>query len=163
MDPASLRVVRRAIDHPDARALVSAVQQVYVDLYGGEDATPIEPGHFDPPDGSFFVGYLGDRPVASGAWRMRPDVAEELGMASPAEIKRMYVESAARGHGLARRVLAHLELTAREAGATHLVLETGEPQVEAIGLYTAAGYTPIAPFGHYRCAPEVRCFARRLG
>lgn len=163
MSSPPLLLVRLPIEHPDAQGLIEAVQQVYVGLYGERDLTPIEPGYFDPPQGSFFIGYLGDRPVASGAWRFRPDVAEELGLDAPAEIKRMYVDPNARGQGLARRMLAHLETTAQRVGATDMILETGRPQVEAISLYTSSGYTPITPFGHYRDAPEVRCFAHRLG
>lgn len=158
-----LLLVRRPFEHPDAQRLVAEVQQVYVGLYGGPDETPLEPGYFDPPMGSFFVGYVDGEPVATGAWRFRPDVASELGLVRPAELKRMYVVPARQGTGLARRVLTHLEETARDAGATDMILETGAPQVAAIGLYTSSGYAPVAPFGHYRCAPDVRCFARHLG
>ena len=31
-----------------------------------------------------------------------------------------------------------------------MVLETGGPQVEAVGLYRATGYTDIGRFGHYK-------------
>ncbi len=58
--------------------------------------------------------------------------------------------------------VGYLEETAREHGATDLILETGAPQTAAIGLYESAGYTPVPPFGHYRCAPDNRCFARSL-
>jgi GNAT superfamily N-acetyltransferase len=157
-----LRIARVAISHLDAQALVEAVQEVYVGLYGSRDETPIEPGYFDPPQGSFFVGYLADRPVATGAWRFRPDLAAELGLVNPAEIKRMYVVPEAQRAGHARTMLAHLERTAQEAGATELILETGAPQTAAIALYTASGYLPIPSFGHYRWSPVNRCFARRL-
>jgi hypothetical protein len=43
-----------------------------------------------------------------------------------------------------------------------VVLETGLAQPEAIALYTSAGYTPIAGFGHYKDAPLSRSFARDL-
>lgn len=157
-----MRIVRRPIEHPDAQLLIEKVQQVYVELYGSQDETPLEPGYFDPPQGSFYVAYSGQRPVGTGAWRFRPDVAAELAMPRPAEIKRMYVDPSARGLGVARQLLAHLELTAAEQGASHLILETGEPQREAIGLYTSSGYLPVAPFGHYRHEAQVRCFARSL-
>ncbi|MCD6640440.1 MAG: GNAT family N-acetyltransferase [Nocardioides sp.] len=159
----ALRIERVAIDHPDAQRLIEEVQQFYVSLYGGRDDSPIEPGYFDPPMGSFFVGYLGDEAVATGAWRFRPDVGAELGIEVPAEIKRMYVVPRAQGRGLARTMLAHLERTARAAGARTMILETGAPQVAAIGLYTASGYERIESFGHYRWSDTNRCFARPLG
>lgn len=161
MSPA-LRIERVPITHPDAQVLVEAVQEVYVGLYGGRDETPIEPGYFDPPQGSFFVGYLEDRPVASGAWRFRPDVATELGLANPAEVKRMFVVPDAQRAGHARAMLRHLEATASRNGATHMILETGAPQAAAIALYTSSGYAPIPSFGHYRWSPVNRCFARAL-
>ncbi len=157
----ALRIERVPIGHPDAQLLVEAVQEVYVGLYGSRDETPIEPGYFEPPQGSFFVGYLGGRPVASGAWRFRPDLANEV-RPTPAEIKRMFVVPEFQRSGRARAMLAHLEQTAAAAGATDVVLETGAPQVAAIALYTASGYVPIPGFGHYRRSPVNRCLARRL-
>jgi GNAT superfamily N-acetyltransferase len=82
--------------------------------------------------------------------------------ASAVEVKRMYVVPAARGRGLARTMLAHLERTAAEAGADVVVLETGLRQPEAIALYESSGYRPIPGFGHYRGAPLSRCFAKPL-
>ncbi len=111
--------------------------------------------------GAFFVGYLDDAPVATGAWRRRTDV-EFGGTWQTAEIKRMYVVARARRVGLARAMLAHLEETARAAGAEAMVLETGMRQPEAITLYVTAGYTPVPGFGFYKDEPLSRCFARSL-
>ena len=155
-------VVRHPITHPDAARLVEEVQQEYVVRYGGRDETPLEPGYFDSPQGAFFVGYLDGMPVATGAWRRRRDVLVD-GTDNSAEIKRMYVTAEARGRGLARAMLAHLEETARAAGADLMVLETGLAQPEAIALYESSGYAPIPGFGFYKDAPLARCFARRLG
>jgi len=154
-------VVAHPITHPDAARLVEEVQEEYVVRYGGRDETPLEPGYFEPPAGAFFVGYLDGVPVATGAWRRRRDVLVD-GSDDTAEIKRMYVSPDARGRGLARAMLAHLEATARAAGAEVMVLETGLAQPEAIALYESSGYTPIAGFGFYKDAPLARCFARRL-
>ena len=156
-----LLLVRVPFGHPDAMRLIGAVQQEYVARYGGIDETPLEHAMFDPPRGSFFVGYLGDTPVASGAWRRRDDVTA-LGSTATAEIKRMYVAPEARGRGLARRMLAHLEATAAEAGAEVTILETGTKQPEALALYESAGYLGVPKFGFYCHAPESRCFGKRL-
>lgn len=156
----ALDIVRVDYGHPDALRLVEEVQQEYVVRYGGRDETPLDPLMFAPPEGSFFVGYAGGDAVATGAWR-RSDVAA-LGTDRTAEIKRMYVAPRAQRAGHARRMLAHLEATARAAGFAALVLETGDKQPEAIALYVSSGYEPIAPFGHYRDSPSNRCFARLL-
>jgi len=155
------RIERLPITHPDAALLVEEVQGEYVARYGGRDETPIDPTYFEEPHGAFFVGYLDDRPVATGAWRRRTDV-EVDGSSRSAEVKRMYVVPRARGLGLARAMLAHLEDTARAAGAEAMVLETGLRQPEAIALYESSGYRPIAGFGYYKDAPLSRCLARSL-
>jgi len=156
-----LRIERVGFGHPDAVRLIEEVQAEYVVRYGGPDDTPLDPAMFDPPGGSFFVGYIDDVPVATGAWRMRSDV-EALGTIRTAEIKRMYVAPAARGAGHARGMLAHLEQTAAAGRAEVMILETGLAQPEALALYQSSGYTPIPPFGYYKWAPTVRCFAKRI-
>jgi GNAT superfamily N-acetyltransferase len=155
------RIERLPITHPDSALLVEEVQGEYVARYGGPDETPIDPTYFEEPNGAFFVGYLDGRPVATGAWRRRTDVLVG-GSSLTAEVKRMYVVPSARGRGLARQMLAHLEDTARAAGAEVMVLETGARQPEAITLYQSSGYLPIPGFGFYRDSPISRCMARRL-
>jgi GNAT superfamily N-acetyltransferase len=157
---AGWEVRRVGYGHLDAMQLIEQVQAEYVARYGGPDDTPLDPLMFEPPEGSFFVGYLDGAPVATGAWR-RSGV-EAFGTTATAEIKRMYVVPRARGRGLARRMLAHLEDSARAAGARAFVLETGLPQPEAIALYETSGYTSIPPFGYYRDEPVSRCFAKLL-
>jgi GNAT superfamily N-acetyltransferase len=156
-----LRLERVGFGHPDALLLIEEVQQEYVARYGGRDDTPLDPLMFEPPAGSFYVGYLDDVPIASGAWRRRGDV-EVFGTTETAEVKRMYVAPAGRGRGLARAVLAHLERTAATGGARAMVLETGTAQPEAIALYESSGYTPVPGFGHYTWSPQSRCFGKEL-
>jgi GNAT superfamily N-acetyltransferase len=159
--PGLLRIERVPYGHPDALLLVEEVQAEYVRRYGSRDDTPVDPTAFEPPGGSFFVGYASDLPVAMGAWRMRTDV-EALGTTRCAEGKRMYVVASARGMGHARAILAHLERTAAEAGAEVMILETGVPQHEGIALYESSGYAAIPGFGFYKDFPDNRCFARRI-
>lgn len=156
-----LRIVRVGWGHPDALTLIEAVQEEYVQRYGGRDDTPLDPAMFDPPRGSFFVGYDDGVPVASGAWRRREDVAA-FGTTEAAEIKRMFVVPEGRGRGHARAMLAHLERTAADVGAQVMILETGTAQPEAIALYESSGYVRIPSYGHYAWSPENRCFAKQL-
>lgn len=159
--PAStLRLVPVGFSHPDAHRLIEAVQEEYVERYGDRDSTPLDRLMFEPPHGSFFVGYVDDEPVASGAWRTAAVTA--FGEDRVAEIKRMYVAQEHRGAGHARAVLAHLERTAHEAGYRAMVLETGRAQPEAIALYESAGYTPVDPFGHYTWSPLSVHLGKRL-
>ena len=148
-----------AIGDPDAQVLVEAVQGEYVARYGSRDVSPIDHSEFVAPNGAFFLGYLDGVPVVSGAWRRRDDV-DVAGTTVTAEVKRMYVAPSARGLGLARRMLAHLEATACAAGIRAVVLETGIRQPEAISLYESSGYERIEGFGYYRDSPLSRCFAK---
>ena len=149
------------LDHPDARTLVARALAFYVELYGGDgDSDPMDAAEFAAPDGAFFVGYRDGVPVVTGGWRWVG--ITRLGTSATAEIKRMYVADDARGLGLARQMLAHLEATARAAGHGALVLSTGAPQLAAVGLYSSAGYLPIEPFGHYADHPGCRCFGKLL-
>lgn len=156
----TVEIQRVAYGHPDAARLIEEVQAEYVVRYGGPDETPLDRLMFEPPDGSFFVGYVDGRPVATGAWRR--STVEALGAVRTAEVKRMYVSPTVRGRGLARQMLAHLEADAAEHGAQAMVLETGLAQPEAIALYESSGYVPIPAFGHYKDAPLSRCYGRRL-
>ncbi len=60
-----------------------------------------------------------------------------------AEIKRMWVDPAARGLGLGRRLLARLEVLAVRAGCQVIRLDTNGTLTEAIGLYERHGYRRI--------------------
>ena len=146
---AELTLREARLDDPDAVLLIDEVQEFYVTLYGGPDTTPIDPLEMARPDGAFFIGTLDDKPILMGGWRFSREPIE-LPARRPAELKRMYVVPAYRGRGLARDLLRQVEDSAREAGADAMVLETGGPQVEAVGLYRATGYTDIGRFGHYK-------------
>ena len=161
VNDAPLRLVAASLRSADARRLVDEVQEEYVLLYGAPDEAPVAVSELDPPGGAFFLGYAGDVPVAMGGWRRRSDL-HPWGVASVAEIKRMYVAPAARRRGYARTVLSHLETTARQAGVEALVLETGTQQPAAIALYTRHGYEPVENYGYYTWSPLARCFGRRL-
>lgn len=149
-------------DHSDAVMLNDRVQIEYAERYGEGDHTVMDPLHFAPPRGLYLLAYDADgTPLATGGWRAM-DATPEGHRAGDAELKRMYVVPEARGRGLARRILAALEESARAAGRTRMVLETGMKQPEAIALYRSEGYEPTEKFGYYRLHPESRCFAKPL-
>ncbi|WKX72211.1 GNAT family N-acetyltransferase [Streptomyces sp. XD-27] len=150
-------------DHPDAVALDAEVQLEYDERYGdGGDRTPMHPADFAPPNGLYLLIYDEQgRPIASGGWRCQ-DENDEGNEDGDAELKRMYVVPWARGRGLARRILAELEESARAAGRIRMVLETGSKQPEAIALYASSGYVPVKKFGLYRCSELAHCMGKPL-
>jgi len=93
-------------------------------------------------------------PSACGALRDRGD--------GVGEVKRMFVRPEQRGRGLSRMVLTELERRATELGWQRLILETGELQPAAIGLYRSAGYAPIPNYAPYEAEADSWCFAKAL-
>ena len=92
----------------------------------------------NPPHGWFFVARLDGRPVGCGGL-VRLDAAE-------GEIKRVWTAPDARGLGVARRIVAAIEATAREAGLTSLKLDTNRALKEAHALYRQLGYVETARY-----------------
>lgn len=138
----------------DATVLIEEVQQEYVARYGGRDETPVADDEFAPPGGAFVVVLVDGTTIGCGGLRRHDD--------DVVEIKRMYVRRSHRRNGHGRRLLDALEQRARALGYARVILETGTAQPEALALYASAGYTPIAPYGHHRCSPRSRCFAKDL-
>jgi putative acetyltransferase len=79
-----------------------------------------------------------------------------------AEIKRMWVEEAARGQGIARQILSVLMVEAGGADIERLRLETGVANHAALALYESAGFERREPFADYRPDPLSVFMERRL-
>lgn len=144
----------RRYDDPDVTAAIAELQLEYVRRYGSQDVTVVDAAEFVAPDGLFLVCLVDGAMGAMGGWRRHDE--------SSVEIKRMYVPEQLRRRGLARAILAELELRAAAAGYRRVVLNTGLEQPEAVAMYAAAGYTPIPGFGHYEHAPLALFFGKSL-
>ncbi|HIW64459.1 MAG TPA: GNAT family N-acetyltransferase [Candidatus Stackebrandtia excrementipullorum] len=148
------RIERQSYDSEVVQRLVALVQEEYVRRYGSVDATVLQADDFEPPNGAFFVCFLDGEPVGTGAWRRHGE--------RDAEMKRLFVVESARGLGLARAVVARLELDAAAAGRTRMVLESGVEQPEALSLYASMGYRAVTPFGFYANEPDARHLGKEL-
>ncbi len=78
------------------------------------------------------------------------------------EVKRMYTSIGNRGKGIASKVLAELEIWARELSYDKCILETGNKQPEAIALYKKSGYNLIPNYGQYAGIENSLCFEKNL-
>ncbi len=125
---------------PKVRALLDELDAYLAGLYPPESNHGLTPDGLVEPAVRFVVARLDDEPVGCGAVMLD---------AGDAEIKRMYVAPAARGKGIGRQLLDHLELLAVAAGCRTVRLETGVAQPEAQALYGRAGYLTIEPFADY--------------
>lgn len=106
----------------------------------------------------FFVAREGGKPLAMGAFKHLTDPRH-------AEIKSMHVLVEARGRGLSKAMLLHVEAAARAARVTRLSLETGvQPGfVAARRLYEGAGYLLCPPFEGYWDDPNSLFMSKELG
>lgn len=133
-------------DQPEVLRLIDALDAYQKPLYPAESHHGIDLQALMRPEVLFAVA-RGDDGAALGCGAVV--VGPELG-----EVKRMFVDPAARGGGLARRLLAFLEQQAGERGCRRFALETGYLQAEAIGLYRRCGYETCGPFGDYADDPN---------
>lgn len=76
------------------------------------------------------------------------------------EVKRMYVDPANRGKGIAKQMLVELEKWAGELGYAKCILETGKRQVEAVALYQTCGYQAIPNYEPYTAMDNSVCFEK---
>lgn len=111
------------------------------------------PGEYSPPGGRLFVAYGDGQPVGCLALRRQGD--------GVAELKRLYVDPAWRGIGLARRLVLAAIAAANELGYSRLVLDTLPVMRVARRLYRGLGFAEIAPYaasqpgGHIALALEL--------
>ncbi|CAM5274554.1 GNAT family N-acetyltransferase [Streptomyces chartreusis] len=137
---ASITVVLVDGAAPDARACLDGyaadIDERFPEGFDKDDL--VAPQEVSGDAGAFFVAYEEDRPVGCGALRrLEPGVGE---------IRHVWVHSAARRLGLARRLLDALE---QEAVARHLNvvrLDTHAALTEAQAMYRACGYTAIPAY-----------------
>lgn len=101
-------------------------------------SNPASETDMTPPNGVFVVARLDGAAVGCGALH-RID-------RTTGEIKRMWTAPAARGLGVARKVLQALEATARGWRLKTLRLETNRTLIEAQALYRGQGYREVAAF-----------------
>ena len=106
-----------------------------------------------PPAGLLVIARLKGQPVGCAALKFHGE--------NPAELKRMWVSSEARGLGLGRRLLQEMERQARTAGVAVLRLEMNGSLTEAIALYRSSGYREVPAFNDEPYAQH--WFEKRLG
>jgi GNAT superfamily N-acetyltransferase len=106
------------------------------------------------------IALNGDGPVGHAALRPFHDDGGEFG--DELEVKKVFVDAAARGTGVARALMAWLEEYAASAGIGSLVLQTGPLQHDAIALYEKIGYVAIEPYGGYGVIPGALCYRKVL-
>lgn len=144
MNPA-LAIGLEAPDQPDVVALIDALDAYQAPLYPPESNHLLDIGALKRPEVAFLVARDAQgQAVGCAALVVQPEHGE---------IKRMFVQPALRGRGVAKALYARLEAEALRRGCTRLRLETGIRQPEALAFYERLGFQRRAPFGDYREDP----------
>lgn len=112
---------------------------------------PAEANHFLSVDAlcapgiHFFVARIDGETQGCGALAVKEGYGE---------IKSMFVDPSARGHGLAAKLLGRIEAAAVELKLSSLKLETGDLLHEAHRLYERHGFSRCDAFGDYKTDPS---------
>ena len=149
------------VDWNDARAIALRdamdveIQPRYASRAADPDATTRALA-VDPADILLTVLAVGPNNRAVGHAALR-----QLGF--ELEVKRVVVLAEARGHGVAKQLMAYLENFATARGARRLILQTGDRQPDAVALYQSLDYQPIPIYPPYTDAiPFSQCFEKVL-
>ena len=136
----SVEISRADPREPALRKLIEDLDRYQQSLYPAESNHLLDIETLARPEMHFFACRFDGQIAGCGGMWMQDGYAE---------VKRVYVDPAARGLGLAKKIMAALEAEAIAHGAPVARLETGIHQPEALGLYRALGYRDCGPFGDY--------------
>ncbi len=132
-------------DQPDVIALIAELDAYQDSLYPPESRHALDLESLTQSNVLFAVARdSAGQAIGCGGIVLSPEFGE---------IKRLFVSPRGRGQGVARELLAVLELRAASADCKLIKLETGPYQPEALALYTSAGYERSGPFGDYTDDP----------
>jgi putative acetyltransferase len=149
-----MTITEQPINSEEAELLIQELDAELYQRYPANSVHGVNTGEFMKAGGKFFIVKIDSECVGCGA--LRPIDKSSV------EIKRMYVRRAFRGRGISRSILNHIETLARELGYSQLMVETGDRQPEAQGLFRSNGYQQIEPFGEYVDDPHSICFEKEL-
>jgi putative acetyltransferase len=138
----------------EARALIAASQKALEAVYSADEIFSLAPEELAAPNAQFLVARLDGKAVGCIAL---------VDMLRYGELKRLFVDAAARGLGLGQRLVAEAETAARDVGLKVLRLETGPELVPAVKLYRRLGYRERGPFGDYADLSCSLFMEKRLG
>ncbi|MEZ2130826.1 MULTISPECIES: GNAT family N-acetyltransferase [unclassified Sinorhizobium] len=119
----------------------SYVNDINVDLsFQNVDAEMAQlPGEYQPPSGELLLALVNDQPIGCVA-------LHQIGLASHAEVKRLFVRPEARGTGAGRELLRAVTQVAKVLGYKRIVLDTMPTMKAAIGLYEALGFKQVPAY-----------------
>ena len=143
-EPARVALEEAASATDMVRKLVAELDAELSGLYQPEQRHGLALHTIFQPHIRFFIARANGEPAGCGGVALFPGFAE---------IKRMYVREALRGHGIADAILEKLCAVARGRGLTLVRLETGIHSLAAIRFYARNGFAHCAAFEPYTSMP----------
>ncbi len=134
--------------------MLEAGERFAASLYSAEECFLLDLSELQQPGVTVFVAR------ADGAAAGMAALVD--GANGTAELKRLFVDDAVRGQGVASQLLAALEAHALAHEIESLVLETGTRSHAAIALYEKSGYEHIPRFGMYVDSASSVCMQKTL-
>jgi len=128
----------------DGHTLINGSEAALREVYTAGECFTFTADELVNDNVSFFVARKEGRAVGCVA------LVNEVGYG---EIKRLYVPGHARGLGIAKILMAHLEAHASRQGLQSVKLETGEKLAAAVALYKSLGFSICEKFGTYEDDP----------
>ncbi|MDA0702234.1 MAG: GNAT family N-acetyltransferase [Proteobacteria bacterium] len=151
-DPVGIEAARRLFrDYQAATDVEACFQSFEAELAG-------LPGAYVPPQGRLLIAWRDGEALGIVALK-----TVEPGEAGICEIKRLWVEPAARGLGLGRALAEAVIHAAEGAGCGRLVLETSPvTMARAAALYRALGFEDSGPYPGATGVEGIACMVRAL-
>ena len=155
--------VRKPEQLPDVRRLFEAYLASLtfdLDFQGFADEQATLPGKYAPPSGELLLAHREGRTVGCVALRDLGAGLRDLGAgvrdlgagvcdlgAGVCEMKRLFLDPAARGHGVGKALVAAIIEAARERGYAIMRLDTAAASMgPAVALYKSFGFREIAAY-----------------
>ena len=129
-----IEIIRTESTDTDFRNLIAELDHELYDRYGEAQNNLDTHNKIEACD-TVIIGSLDNKMVGCGCFKKIDQ--------DTVEIKRMFVRKDYRGQGISKTILVELETWAQEYGFKYVILETGNKQPEAIGLYEKSGYQQI--------------------
>ncbi len=143
-----MKIIVDDLRGPEIAALLEAHLDLMRSQSPPESVHALDLDSLRQPEITFWTAWEAGELLGCGALKKLKD--------GEGEIKSMHTAKAARGKGIAAKLLTHLEQHAREDGLTRLSLETGSQDgfAPARALYSKFGYAACPPFGDYAEDPN---------
>ena len=142
--PANVTIELVKVPTTEVIGLLDGLNAALAGPYSEEQRHALPVDRLFQPNIRFFIARLDGEAVACGGVGFYDGFAE---------LKRMYSKPSVRGHGVAKKLLAHLETEAIDSGQLLVRIETGAYQHEALRFYEGAGYCRCEAFGPYAAMP----------